>query len=329
MGDSTSAREAHVSFYTDKKVVVIGGAGMIGSFLTEQLVAEGAEVTVVDNLSRGRAENLAAVTHAFSYNNATKLYELAMLKGKDIVFNLAAKVTGMHYNREHHAEMFAQNMLSQIVPLQAALMWEVPYFLQASTVCVYPREMSFPVSEEEGQQGEPEPTNAGYGWAKRMGERYAQWVAQEHDIEIAISRFSNVFGPRDYFDEETSHVIPALIKRTLEEDEVEVYCIPGILREFLYVKDAARGLMELMEHYPEADPVNIGNRHNRVTIGQLAKLIQEVIGVEKPIKYVGGEGGYPRRGSAPFKMINKCKWAPEPNLREGLEATVDWYRRHS
>lgn len=183
-----------MGFYTGMKVAVIGGAGMIGSFLVELLEEEGADVTVLDNLSRGRKSNLSGTRCQFIYTDASVLTNLGPLKGAKAVFNLAAKVTGMHYNRKHHAEMFYKNMMLQIAPLRASVMWEVPLYCCVSTVCVYPHDMSFPVSEEEGHQGEPEPTNAGYGWAKRMGERYARWVAQEYGIKVGITRFSNCFS---------------------------------------------------------------------------------------------------------------------------------------
>ena len=317
-----------MGFYKGKKVAVIGGCGMIGSQLVELLVMEGAEVMVLDDLSRGSMRNIDDIYCKFIYTDASRVRNLHWLRGKDAVFNLAAKVTGMHYNRDHHAEMFARNMKLQIAPLEATVMFEVPLFLQASTVCVYPSDMCYPVFEEEGHVGEPEATNAGYGWAKRMGERYAQWVAQEHDIKVGITRFSNCFGIYDNFDEETSHVIPALIKRTIEDDVVKVYGTGDQVREFLYSSDAARGMMEVLEHYSEADPVNIGNPKNRVTIRELAHLIQEVVGVEKDINFdTSIPDGYPRRGSNIERLIEHTGWQPEVDLMEGLRRTVEWYQK--
>lgn len=315
-----------MGFYAGMKVAVIGGAGMIGSHLVELLEGEGADVTVLDNLSRGRKQNLSETRCQFIYTDASVLTNLNALKGMNAVFNLAAKVTGMHYNRKHHAEMFYENIMLQTVPLRACIMWEVPLYLQSSTVCVYPHDMAYPVYEEEGHRGEPEPTNAGYGWAKRMGERYAQWVAQEYDIKIGITRLSNAFGPRDYFDEETSHVIPALIRRTIEDDYVMVYGTGLQSREFLYAKDAAMGMMKVLEHYPRGYPVNIGSPANRITIEDLADLIQEIVGVKKPLYFDASiPDGYPRRGSRIDKLVAKAGWQPQTTLREGLRATVAWY----
>jgi len=319
-----------MSFYEGMRVAVIGGAGMIGSHLVELLVEAGADVLVMDNLSRGRMSNLEGVLCEFRHTNAVQSHDLYDLVDRDAVFNLAARVTGMHYNRKHHAEMFYQNLLLQTVPLSLCAEAGVPLYAQVSTVCVYPHNVRFPALESEGHRGDPESTNAGYGWAKRMGERYAQWVAAERSIKIAITRFSNCFGPRDYFDEETSHVIPALIKRTLEDEVVKVYGTGEPIREFLLAKDAATGLMKVLQHYPEADPVNIGNPHNRVSIKELALLIQDVIGVKKLLTFdTSLPDGYPRRGSNIDKLVEKTGWLPEPNLMAGLKATVEWYLKHT
>jgi nucleoside-diphosphate-sugar epimerase len=185
---------------------------MIGHQLVKLLCEEDAQVTVLDDFSRGRRENLEGLPCGVVDQDACKTpFDYA---GKDAVFNMAAKVTGMHFNRHNHDEMFRHNMLLQTTPLHYAAMAGVPLFLQASTVCVYPHDMQYPVPEEEGHRGDPEPTNAGYGWAKRMGERYAQWMAEKHPIKVGITRFANCYGPSDYFDHETSHVIPALIRKT-------------------------------------------------------------------------------------------------------------------
>ena len=319
-------------FWNGKRVAVLGGCGMVGSVLVTLLVEQGAGVVVADDLSRGRMTNLTGIDCEFVYADLTNPYNLRAIRKADAVFNMAARVTGMHYNRDHHAEMFVKNMLLQTVPLQACLMWNVPLYLQASTVCVYPHDVTFPVKEEEGHRGEPEPTNAGYGWAKRMGERYAQWVRWDTGMGIGITRFSNVFGPRDYFDPETSHVIPALIKKTVEDDMVKVYGTGNQIREFLYAEDAAVGAMTVLEHHPVAEPVNIGNPNNRVTIRSLARLIQDIIfgGYRhKPLHFdTSIEDGYLARGSDITRLVQVTGWQPETSLEDGLVATTDWYLKN-
>ena len=317
-------------FWNGKRVAVLGGAGMIGSFLTPMLVESGADVTVVDNLSRGRISNLKGIDCRFVFADVSNVHCCNAVKGQDAVFNLAARVTGMHYNRLHHGEMFRSNMLLQTVPLWACMMWNVPLYLQCSTVCVYPHDMEFPVAEEEGHRGHPEPTNAGYGWAKRMGELYAKWVQEATGMGIAVTRSSNCFGPGDYFDPETSHVIPALIRRTLEDDIVRVYGTGNQIREFLYARDAAKGAMLLLEKHPFADPVNVGNPRNRTTIRDLARLIMQIIyddPAAKPLHFdTSIEDGYPQRGSYINRLRAATGWQPEVGLREGLEKTIEWYQ---
>lgn len=324
-----------MGFYTGKRVAVLGGAGMIGSQLVELLIEKEAEVTAYDDFSRGRWQNLYGkgcdVQRIDIIEERQALLKAFRRSRYDVVFNLAAKVTGMHYNHDHHTRMFFDNMQLMMIPLSIAASCKVPLFLQASTVCVYPREMSFPVSEEEGHVGEPEPTNAGYGWAKRMGERLAQWVCQESDMKVGITRFSNVFGPRDYFDDETSHVIPALIKRTLsDEPHVTVYGSGKQVREFLYSRDAAMGAMKVLRHYPEADPVNIGNPYNRITINALAMAIGVIAGSCKPIVNVTNvyPEGYPKRGSDIGKLLKVTGWRPQTDLDEGLEEAIQWYKEN-
>lgn len=318
-------------FWNGKRVAVLGGAGMVGTFLTKMLIEAGAEVIVVDDLSRGRLSNLKGLSCRFTFADLTNIHNLRPIKGQDAVFNLAARVTGMHYNRLHHDEMFRHNILLQTIPLNACIMWEVPLYLQCSTVCVYPRDMEFPASEGEGYRGQPEPTSAGYAWAKRMGELYAEWVQDARPkMGIAIPRFSNCFGPGDYFDPETSHVIPALIKKVLEDDIVDVYGTGSQIREFLYAEDAARGAMLLLEKYPYADPVNIGNPHNRVTIRALARLIMDIIYDDeayKPLRFdTSMPDGYPQRGSNISRLVRATGWQPEVGLREGLARTIEWYQ---
>jgi len=319
------------SFYEGMRVVVFGGAGMIGSQLCGLLLRAGASrVVAVDDLSRGRLSNLNGLDVDFVRMDVTSGMIKEWLYGSDCVFNLTAKVTGMHYNRDHHAEMFYHNMLAQIKPLMFSVEIGVKRYLECSTVCVYPREMSFPVTEEEGHVGEPEPTNAGYGWAKRMGECFAEWVGTEYNIDVAITRFSNCFGPRDYWDPETSHVIPALISRILGNDEVvKVYGTGNQVREFLYSRDAALGAMKVMEYGVGRGPINIGNPRNRITIRGLAKLIQEAAGVSKPLSFdTSIPDGYPRRGSDITKLIALTGWQPETGLLEGLRKTIRWYAEH-
>src|SRR5712691_11108399 len=205
-----------MGFWNGRRVLVTGGAGFIGSHVVEYLVEDGARVTVADNLERGRLSNLDAIRNdirVLQLDLRVPDHCIEACQSQEIVLNLAAKDTGIEYNRAHQREMFEQNMLLQQHPLHAAAACGVGRFLQTSTACIYPHDAQIPTPESEGTRGEPEPTNGGYGWAKRMGERLAEYYAQETGMEICIVRPFNAYGPRDYYDTKISHVIPALLKR--------------------------------------------------------------------------------------------------------------------
>lgn len=317
-----------VSDWAGKRVLVTGGAGMIGSHLVEALGARGAYVTAADNLERGRRANVATGDRVRFVE--ADLTDAAQARwaclGQDAVFNLAAKVTSIDYNSTHHAEMFQRNMMLQLVPLEAARWANVKQFLQCSTVCVYPHAARLPTREEYANANDPEPTNAGYGYAKLLGERAAQWYAQEYGMEVAITRFANAYGPRDYFDLETSHVIPALIRKCLEHDVVEVWGDGEQRREFLYAPDAADGMLRVMECYRAADPVNIGTGET-ISINDLLALIQYELGTDKPVVHIGGKPtGHRERLADNSKLKRVTGWTPPTGLTEGLRETIAWYQ---
>ena len=186
-----------MGFWSGRRVCVTGGAGFIGSHLVEFLIADGAIVTVADNLERGKLSNLDAVRDVIQFlelDLRTQEGSETACRGQEVVFNLAAKVAGIHYNQFHMCDMFENNMLLQQMPIAAAAREGVMRFCQVSHGLrlsgMYAR---VPTPETEGDRGEPEPTNAGYGWAKRMGERLARWYAKENsDASLHCSPFQCV-----------------------------------------------------------------------------------------------------------------------------------------
>jgi len=321
-------------YWKNAKVLVTGGAGFIGSHLVEFLVEEGAKVTVVDNLERGKFENLKNVEKDINFikidlRNLDNCKEVC--KGQEVVFNMAAKVTGIEYNITHHKNIFENNILLQIFPLKAAHEMGVQRFCQVSTACVYPHDATVPTPESEGTRGEPEPTNSGYGWAKRMGERLAEYYAQETDMEIVIVRPFNAYGPRDYYDEKTSHVIPALIKKVMDgNNPVVVWGSGNQSRVFVHAKDFAKGIMLVTERYTKADPVNIG--HDEETkIKDLLKKIQDMTGIHNEVFYdTTKPEGHLRRAADITKLRNATNGLiPFISLEEGLEEMIQWYKRKS
>jgi GDP-L-fucose synthase len=319
----------NLSFWTGTKVLVTGGAGFIGSHLVEYLVEAGAIVTVADNLSRGRRENLEEVKNDIVlYTDDLRNLDACMkvCKGQEVVLNLAAKVTGIEYNRTHQADMFENNMLLQMHPLKAASACGVGRFLQVSTACIYPHDAKVPTSESEGTRGEPEPTNSGYGWANRMGERLAEFYAEETIMEVAIARPFNAYGPRDYYDVETSHVIPALIKKVMDgNNPVEVWGSGNQSRVFVHGKDFAKGLMLVAEKYSVPDPVNIGH-DKEITIKELVKKIQDMTGIHNEVFFnTEMPEGYPRRSADTTKLRKVTGFVPSIPLEQGLREMIDWY----
>jgi len=322
-----------MSFWKGKKVLVTGGAGFIGSHLVEELVQDGAKVRVADNLERGRRVNLKAVKDNIEMMKID-LRNLAnsrkACKGMEVVFNLAAKVTGIEYNRSHQADMFENNMLLQHFPLQASSLEGVQRFMQLSTACIYPHDSKVPTPEGEGERGEPEPTNAGYGWAKRMGEKLARWYAQETSMEIGIVRPFNAYGPRDYYDTGTSHVIPALIKKVLDgNNPVEVWGSGNQKRVFVHARDFALGLKLLGEKYAKPDPVNLGH-DLMVSIKELLAAIQKLTGIKNPPFFnTKMPEGYPTRAADTTKLKRVTGgFVPSISLEEGLTEMIAWYRKH-
>jgi len=322
-----------MSFWKGRRVLVTGGAGFIGSYLVNLLVMEQAKVYVVDNLERGRLENLQSCWEEITFIQGDLRDPATCRKvttGKEVVMNLAAKVTGIEYNRHHHGEMFTANILINTNVLEAARLNGVQRYLAVSTACIYPHDSKVPTPESEGGRGSPEPTNEGYGWAKRMAEQQAIYYAQEYGMEIAIARPFNAYGPRDYFDKATSHVIPALIRKVLDgDDPLVVWGSGNQTRAFVHALDIAQGMMLLTEKYPAADPVNIG--HDKETsIRELLALILRLMGKETKVVFdTSRPDGYPRR-AADVTKLRKVTGGVVPNtpLEEGVAQTIEWYHAH-
>lgn len=320
-------------FYTNKKVLVTGGSGFIGSHVVEMLVNRGAKVRVstTNGLTDRGKHNLSTVLDHIEVMDAD-LRDVEQAKkataGQDLIINAAAKVAGMPYNKAHPASMFRENMLIGMNVIEAARQTGCERFLVVSSACVYRRDCLIPTPETEGFVDQPEDTNRGYGWSKRMAEFLGQAYHDEYGMTVAIARPYNCYGPRDEFDPEHSHVIPGIIKRFFDgENPFKIWGNGEQSRSFLYVKDFARGLLEVLEKYPEADPLNIG-ANEETRIKDLVYMIREIAGktdvpveldLTKPI-------GQPRRHCDVTKAEEKIGWKPEYTLHQGLEETIAWYK---
>lgn len=307
-------------FWKDQLVIVTGGCGFVGSHLVELLLNAGANVEILDDGSRGQNKPKGVKLYPYDATNGGACERV--FTGAFAVFNLAASVAGVTYNQGHHIEMFSRNLDLQTVPVVASEVCKVPHFLQVSSVCVYGEDANAP-SQENYLGNDLTAANDGYSWSKRLGERVIGWSVLPHYV---IVRPSNIFGPRDYFDDK-SHVIPALIKKALAEgDTIEVYGTGREIREFLYVEDAARGMMHALQTGMHGEAYNLGtNGNTAVPIAQLIAMIQDIIGSNKTLLFSNefDPGDSERWSDA--KKINHLGWRQQITLEEGLHKTISWY----
>ena len=319
-------------FWRGKRVAVAGGAGFIGSFLVEQLVGAGAHVTLCQRRA-GFPDFYAAIGDAVAIFQGDLQDTQAcrdFVEGQEIVMYLAASVAGIAFNVEHPASIFQDNVRPFLNTIEASKDAGVERFLVTSSACVYPRFCTIPTPETEGHDDLPEPTNLGYGMAKRVEELVGRMYAEEFGLRVAIARPYNGYGPRDDFAPETSHVIPALIRRIFEEKEnpLNVWGSGKQTRSFLYVTDFARGLMEVTERHAEADPVNLGSEEE-VSIRDLVQKLVAIHGGAVEVRFDESKPeGQPRRACDTTKARREVGFEARVPLDEGLQQTVDWFLRH-
>jgi GDP-L-fucose synthase len=318
-------------FWDKKNVLVTGGTGFIGSHVVEKLVDRGSRVTVLDNLQNGKVKNIEYLDGKvkFIHGDCTNLEDAKRAcLGQEVVMNLAARVGGIEYNRMHQATMLRDNLNIATTMMEAARNERVERFLVISSACVYPRDCKVPTPESEGFLSEPEPTNGGYGWAKRMAESLGKYYAEEFGMKVGIVRPYNCYGPRDHFDPKTSHVIPALIKRVFDgENPVIVWGSGKQTRAFLYVEDLAEGMITAIEKYPVPDPINLGT-DEEVSIKELINIIISLSGVKTRVEFdTTKPDGSLRRNSDNTKAKEKTGFYSKINLKDGLKKTIDWYKK--
>jgi GDP-L-fucose synthase len=318
------------SYFRSKNVLVTGGTGFIGSHVVEKLVKLGARVTVLDRLRDGQIKHIPHLKDKIRLiqgDCADTQDALNACKNQQIVMNLAARVGGIAFNRAHQGMMLHNNLAIELTMIEAARKAGVERFLVISSACVYPHDAEVPTSETEGFRGEPEPTNGGYGWAKRMAEKLGEYYAQEFGMKVGVVRPYNAYGPRDHFDPSSSHVIPALIKRVVDgENPIVVWGSGKQTRAFLYVEDLADGMIAAIEKYPAPDPVNLGT-DEEVSIADLVKKIIRISGSEAVARFDRTKpDGSPRRNSDNAKAKEKIGFVASTPLDVGLKRTINYYR---
>ena len=314
-------------FWQGKKVVVTGARGFVGSFLVDALVDLGANVLGMDTGKRGKNHN--SYIKYIDPRQADVTVEGncgAAFRDADAVFNLAAHVGGLYYNVEHQAEQFWGNMNTLAPPALAAARGRVLVYLQISTVCCYAEGFNNPAVEPMAHLREPERANAGYAWAKRMGERICHWAFEGTPTRYVIVRPTNLFGPRDYFDE-TAHVIPALIRKFTDGRKMVDVFGRDQRREFLYVEDVVRGMLAVAEHGKRGEAYNLGTGGDtQVSIEELAMTIHGLTESEAGITWEMGRPTGDRNRSTDVKKAHALGWEHQVGLKEGLVRTIGWWK---
>ena len=302
---------------TDKRVMVTGGGGFLGRRLVPLLEQRGAKALVArsSDYDLTRPEGVKRA--------------LAELE-PDLVLHAAAVVGGIGANRENPGRFFYANAAMGIHLIHEAMEAGVEKMLVVGTVCSYPKFTPVPFSEDDLWNGYPEETNAPYGLAKKMLLAQAQAYRAQYGFNCVYLIPSNLYGPGDNFDPRTSHVIPAMIRKFLEaksagRKEVSLWGTGAASREFLYVDDAAEGLVLGLERYDGADPLNLGANHE-ISIKDLATKVAEVTGFEGTVAWDDSKpDGQPRRAVDGSRATQALDWHPRMDLDEGLRLTTEWY----
>jgi len=307
-------------FWKNRRVVVTGGKGFLGSYVVEKLAGHGAAHVLVPARRDYDLRQLDAVERMFTDMRP------------DIVIHLAAVVGGIGANRERPGEFFYDNLIMGAQLMELARKRHIEKFVAIGTVCAYPKVTPIPFKEADLWNGYPEETNAPYGLAKKMLLVQAQAYRQQYGFKAIYLLPVNLYGPRDNFDPQGSHVIPALIKKCVEArdsgaGEIVVWGDGSPTREFLYVEDAAEGIVLASERYDKPDPVNLGSAFE-ISIRDLVTLIAEVTRFTGKITWDTSQpNGQPRRKLDTSRAEREFGFRSRTDFREGLKRTVEWYER--
>jgi len=306
-------------FFEDRRVVVTGGTGFLGGYVTE-------------GLRKRRCRNiLVPKIEDYDLVRAGDIIRMYEDMRPDIVIHLAAVVGGIGANREHPGEFFYKNLMMGVQLIEQGRLRGIEKFVAIGTVCAYPKHTPVPFKEEDLWGGYPEETNAPYGLAKKMLLVQSQAYRREYGFNSIFLLPVNLYGPGDNFDPQTSHVIPALIKKCVDaidggQDRIECWGSGNVSREFVYAADAAEGILLATEKYNSAEPVNIGSGCE-IRIRELAEKIAKLTGFDGEIWWDSSKpDGQPRR-RLDVSRARKCfGFEARMPFDEGLKATIDGYR---
>ena len=305
--------------WPEKRICVTGGAGFLGTHLIEDLRARGATNIFIPKIEEYDLVDPAAIKQMLADSNP------------DVIIHLAAHVGGIGANREHPAEFFYDNLMMGVQLMHQAYLRGVEKFVAIGTVCAYPKFTPVPFKEDDLWIGYPEETNAPYGLAKKMLLVQSQAYREQYGFNSIFLLPVNLYGPGDNFDPRSSHVIPALIRKCIEAQEsrtgqIVVWGDGTPTREFIFAKDAARGIALATEQYNESLPVNIGSGFE-ISIKDLAEKIARLTGFEGDLVWdTSKPNGQPRRALDTRRAQEKFGFEAQTDFDEGLQRTIDWYR---
>jgi len=308
-------------FWRDRRVCVTGGAGFLGREIVRKLQQRGAKDIFVPVIEEYDLTQPEAIQHMLERSRP------------DVIIHLAAQVGGIGANRACPAEFFYNNLIMGVMLIHQAWQLGVAKFVALGTICAYPKFTPVPFREEDLWNGYPEETNAPYGLAKKMLLVQAQAYRQQYGYNAIFLLPVNLYGPGDNFDPVTSHVIPALIRKCIETqeaglDEVVVWGDGSPTREFLYVEDAAEGVLLASERFDGPQPVNLGSG-NEISIKNLLEMIVRLIGYTGRVVWdTSMPNGQPRRGLDISRAKQYFGFKAQMPFEEGLRRTIEWYRQN-
>lgn len=309
-----------MEFWTDRSVLITGGAGFLGSRVVAKLKERSCRSLFVPR------------SKEYDLRERDDIQRVIRDAAPDIIIHLAARVGGIGANRAHPADFFYDNLMMGVQLLHEAWRAGVPKFVAIGTVCAYPKHTPVPFHEDDLWLGYPEETNAPYGLAKKMLLVQSQSYRQQYGYNSIFLLPVNLYGPGDNFDPESSHVIPALIKKCVDavkrgDRAIEVWGDGTPTREFLYVDDAAEGILLAAERYNDSQPVNLGASYE-ISIKELVELIVQLTGFTGEIIWdTSKPNGQPRRKLDTSRAESAFGFRASTDFPVGLARTVDWYRR--
>jgi GDP-L-fucose synthase len=309
------------NFWQSKRVCVTGGAGFLGRVVVRKLHERGVKNVFIPQIEDYNLVELKDINRMLADAKA------------DFIIHLAAQVGGIGANEEHPAEFFYNNLIMGVQLMHRAWETGVEKFVAIGTICAYPKFTPVPFKEENLWDGYPEETNAPYGLAKKMLLVQAQSYRQQYGYNALFLLPVNLYGPGDNFNPKSSHVIPALIRKCIEaqeagEEEIVVWGDGSSTREFLYVEDAAEGILLASEKYNDSEPVNLG-AGSEISIKDLVKMIAKKTGFTGKLEWdTTKPNGQPRRKLDTTRAFERFGFKAQMSFEEGMDHTIKWFREN-